>query len=136
MITRATAGWWLYIAITLTLGYGQMIRKLATDTGGIASRFGPAIAATLLAVGIVAMLLEKPIFKRWFWKGVFGVLVITSVTALSLALYLFTLQGWVSRPALLLLIGVIYLIPGESQLYRYAFGHWVVWPPRSEAAGV
>ncbi|GAB4193480.1 MAG: hypothetical protein Tsb002_23970 [Wenzhouxiangellaceae bacterium] len=136
MMTRTTAGWWLYVAITLSLGYGQTIRKLVTDTGGIVSRFGPAIAATILAAGIVALLLEKPILRRWFWKGVFATLVVSSVAALSFGLYLFAIQGLVSWPTLLLLGGAIYLIPGEVQLYRYAFGNWVSWPLGSKTGGV
>lgn len=127
MITRANIGWWVYVATTLALGYGQMIRKIMSDTGGMASRFGPAVAVTVISIGIVATLLNKPILRQGFWKAVFVLIVFSSIVALGFALYLLLAQNLVSWTVLILMGGAVYLVPGEIKLHRYAFGSEVLW---------
>lgn len=131
VVIRENIGWCSYTATTLLLGYGQLIRKLASDTGGTASRFGPALAATILAVGIIAALLHKPLLAQWFWKLTFAVFALASSLALLFGLYLLVFHGLHSWPVLLLLSGAIYLLPAEVLLHRYAFNSEQLWQPKS-----
>ena len=131
MATQEHIGWYIYAATTLLLGYGQLIRKLASDTGGTASRFGPALAATILAIGIIAALMQKPLVAQWFWKLTFAVFALASSLALLFGLYLLIFHGLHSWSVLLLLGAAIYLIPAEVLLHRYAFNSEQLWQPKS-----
>ena len=131
MITRENIGWYIYVTTTVLLGYGQLIRKLASDTGGTASRFGPALAATILAVGIIAALMQKPLVAQWFWKLTFALVALASSLALLFGLYLLVFRGLHSWPVLLLLGAAIYLVPAEVLLHRYAFNNEQLWHPKS-----
>jgi len=132
VVTRTNILWWLYVVTTLGLGYGQMIRKIMSDTGGIASRFGPPAAATIVAVGIAAMLYRQPLLRRWLWKGVFSLLVVASVGAVFLGAYLLLIEGVTSWNVALLFGLAIYAVPCEIQLHRYAFGTTIPWQVPSE----
>ena len=136
MKVRANFGWWVYTTATLILGYGQMIRKISADSGGFTSRYGPAFAATMLAVGVIALLLQKPLFRQWFWKIVFGIFVLASSVGFGFGLYLLFVQDVPDWLILLLVGGAVYLIPGEIQLYRYAFRSGALWHSKSVAGGV
>jgi hypothetical protein len=122
--------WWLYAATTLALGYGQMIRKIVSDTGGIPSRYGPPVVATIVTAGVIAWLVRRPLLRQWVWKLVFGVLVVASGVGLGFGLYLLLVLSLDSWSVVLLISGAVYLVPAEIQLYRYAFGTGVPWRSR------
>ena len=41
---RAMVAWVIYCGVLALVGYGQMARKIAADSGGLISQFGPAPA--------------------------------------------------------------------------------------------
>ena len=126
MTVKEKAGWarfagYLYCAVLLFVGYGQMLRKLTSDTGGPISQFAPPLLATFLVMGIAAHLNQKAVFSQWFWKLLFGILSIGSMGVLLLAVYYAFSQGMALVWQALTLATVLLLFPALLFLRRYAF---------------
>lgn len=117
----ANALWRLYCAFLLMAGYGQMLRKLISDTGGPISQFAPPLLATFLVVGIAAHLNTRAVFNQWFWKLLFGFLAVGSAGVLLLAIYFAFSQGMALAWQALTLLTVLSLFPALLLLRRYAF---------------
>ena len=123
---RAMAAWVIYCVVLALVGYGQMARKIAADSGGLISQFGPALLVTILVVGLVADLMQRPVLQRWFWQGLVVLLAASTLGVVLLALYYLVFGGMAQRWQGITVIGALLLLPGLIKLKRYAFdrGFW------------
>jgi len=102
-----------------------MARKIAADSGGLISQFGPAFLVTILVVGLVADLMQRPVLQRWFWQGLV-LLAASTLGVVLLALHYLVFGGMAQRWQGITMIGALLLLPGLIKLKRYAFdrGFW------------
>ena len=123
---RAMLAWVIYCGVLALVGYGQMARKIAADSGGLISQFGPALLVTILVVGLVADLMQRPALQRWFWQGLVVLLAASTLGVVLLALYYLVFGGMAQRWQGITVIGALLLLPGLIKLKRYAFdrGFW------------
>ena len=123
---RAMAAWVIYCVVLALVGYGQMARKIAADSGGLISQFGPALLVTILVVGLVADLMQRPVLQRWFWQGLVVLLAASTLGVVLLALYYLVFGEMAQRWQGITVIGALLLLPGLIKLKRYAFdrGFW------------
>ena len=128
-ITEADArnrwAWWLYVAVVCAVGYGRMIERLAKDSGGFWSQFGPPIGATALAIGIFCWLGNQRLVNVWLWRGVHACVVLAQVLAVVFAAYLAGI-GVIAAAALMALLAIL-LIPAYIAMYRYAYRSPGLW---------
>lgn len=117
--------WRLYAALLLSAGFGQMLHKLLTDTGGFSSRYGAAIVAIVLVIMMIARSKEIALGKPWPWQVFLFGLGLTCFTALGFAIYLLLIG--VFLPAALLGLAILLLLPALQQLYLYAFRSPAIW---------
>lgn len=115
---RSKLFWWLYIIFILSVGYGRMIERLVKSSGGFWSQFGPAIGATILAIGLIYWLQSKRILNQWAWRGVLICLVLIQLSAIAFAVYL--LATSVIGPAAMLTLAALSLVPANIALFQYA----------------
>jgi glucose-6-phosphate-specific signal transduction histidine kinase len=103
-----------------------MARKIAADSGGLISQFGPPLLVTILVVGLVADLMQRPVLQRWFWQGLLVLLAASNLGVVLLALYHLVCGGVAQRWQGIIVIGALLLLPGLIKLKRYAFdrGFW------------
>ena len=111
----------IYFGVLALVGYGQMARKIAADSGGVISQFGPPLLVTILVVGLVADLMERAVLRRWFWQGLVVLLAASTLGVLLLALYYLVFLGMAQRWQGISVIGTLLLLPGLIKLKRYAF---------------
>ncbi|PCI77452.1 MAG: hypothetical protein COB20_08060 [SAR86 cluster bacterium] len=117
--------WQLYSLLLLLLGFGQMIRKLISDTGGFSSRYAAALVAVIIVLALVAKSKELHLGKVWMWKSLFLILGIGSVAMALFGFYLgFT---GVYFPASLLCGAAIVLMPALQELYVYSYESPDIW---------
>ena len=123
---KAMAAWVIYCGVLALVGYGQIARKIAADSGGLISQFGPALLVTILVVGLVADLMQRPVLQRWFWQGLVVLLAASTLGVVLLALYYLVFGGMAQRWQGITVIGALLLLPGLIKLKRYAFdrGFW------------
>lgn len=123
---RAMLAWVIYCGVLALVGYGQMARKIAADSGGLISQFGPPLLVTILVVGLVADLMQRPVLQRWFWQGLVVLLAASTLGVVLLALYYLVFGGMAQRWQGITVIGALLLLPGLIKLKRYAFdrGFW------------
>ena len=123
---RAMAAWVIYCVVLALVGYGQMARKIAADSGGLISQFGPPLLVTILIVGLVADLMQRPVLQRWFWQGLVVLLAASTLGVVLLALYYSVFGGMAQRWQGITVTGALLLLPGLIKLKRYAFdrGFW------------
>jgi len=117
--------WQVYCGLIFVLGYGQMLRKILTDTGGFSSRYLAAIIVTLIIVMLVAQSKDKALGRSWFWQTLFIILALTAITSLLFAIYLAINSVWISTG--LLLTAAVALTPALVQLYSYGFKSQSLW---------
>ncbi|MEQ9006410.1 MAG: hypothetical protein RLP12_00895 [Ekhidna sp.] len=117
--------WLSYFVLILVVGYGQMLRKILTDTGGFSSRYSAALVAT----GIVFILIAKargiPLWRAWLWKVVFILLTLLCILGLVFSIYLAVIGVYFS--AVLLICGAILLAPALLQIYMYSYRSPEIW---------
>ena len=120
--------WSIYVGLLLVLGLGRMVQKIITETGGFGSRYGPVILAIIIALGVLGYVFQRPIARNWVWKVVFWLLVIAGVGMLVLAVYLLLSVGRGSYDVAGLLLGLlVVLLPGQWQLFGYAYRSSPLW---------
>ena len=125
--------WSIYAGLLLVLGFGRMVQKIITDTGGIGSRYGPVLVAMIIALGVLGYVFQRPIARNWVWKGVFWLLAIASVGMGGVAVYLLFSVGPGSYNVVGLLMGLlVVLLPGQWQLFGYAYRSSSLWSMASE----
>ena len=124
--------WSLYVGVLLALGLGRMAEKIITETGGFGSRYGPAILAVTLAIGVLGQVAQKPIARRWIWVTIFWLLAIVSGGLSILAVSQLLERSY--RMAGLILGILLMLSPGLWHLFRYAHRSPSLWRTASDPA--
>ena len=120
--------WSIYIGLLLILGFGRMVQKIITETGGFGSRYGPAIAATIIAIGVFGYVFQRQIARNWFWKAVFWLLAIASAGLLAFVVCLLFSAGSGSyRSVGLIIVVLLVLSPAQRQLFGYAYRSPQLW---------
>ena len=117
--------WLLYCGLILAAGYGQMLRKLLTDTGGFSSRYSAALVATGIVLVLIAKFRGTALWRAWLWKAVFVLLTFTCLSGILFAAYLLTAGAYYS--AALLVIAAILLAPALHQIYNYSYASPEIW---------
>lgn len=115
----------MYLVLLIALGYGQLLRKVITDTGGASSRYSAAIIATILVLALIAKSRELALGKVWMWKVLFFILAIAGVIMPLFAVYL-GFSG-VYYSAGLLCAATVVLIPALQELYAYSYKSPGIW---------
>lgn len=119
---------WLYLGLLVLLALGRLAQKLATDTGGFASRYLPLIIVIILVTGFIGYMSHKPLFKRWVWLAVFWLLIIAWASMLFFSIYLCTAIGTGGYiGALVIITGLALISPALAVLYRYVFKSPRLW---------
>ena len=124
--------WNAYCALLLLLGYGRLLARLYTGTGGLADRYLPPLAATILVVAVLVAKHGRPVLKRQFWQGLFKLLMLC--TALLLALLGFWIVMGINASLYSytqVLATLLILLPAEHLLYRYAYRNNEPWRERN-----
>ena len=123
---KGMVAWVIYCGVLALVGYGQMARKIAADSGGVISQFGPPLIVPIRVVGLVADRMQRPLLQRWFWQGLVVLLAASTLGVVLLALYYLVFGGMAQRWQGITVIGALLLLPGLIKLKRYAFdrGFW------------
>ena len=123
---RAMAAWVIHCGVLILVGYGQAARKIAADSGGLISQFGPPKLVTILVVGLVADLMQRPVLHRWSWQGLVVLLAASILGVVLRALYYLVFGGMAQRWQAITVTGALLLLPGLINLKRHAFdrGFW------------
>ena len=120
--------WFIYAGLLLVLGFGRMVQKIVTETGGFGSRYGPVLVAMVIALGVIGYVFHRPIAWNWVWKGVFWLVAIAIVGMGVVAVYLLFSVGSGSYNVVGLLVGLlVILLPGQRQLFGYAYRSPSLW---------
>lgn len=119
--------WSFYLLAILTLGVGRTIEKMARDSGGFGSRYGPAIGAIAFAIGVAGHVWGRRIGHQLIWRAVFALSLLASPGLLFLEVTLLMGDGAPIRIHAIILTGVLLLVPGQVALYRYGFRRPDVW---------
>jgi len=119
--------WWAYVLCVLTLGIGRTTEKIMRDSGGFQSRYGPAIGAIVVAVGVIGYLIHKPIISKWIWRIVLVLTVLAMFGLIALEIITATAAHAPLRIHALIIAGVVLLIPAQAALYRYAIRSPELW---------
>lgn len=117
--------WKVYLLLLLLLGYGQMLRKILSDTGGFSSRYGAAIVVTIIIFVLMAKLRRVALGKLWMWKTLFVALAIGCAVMALFSVYL-GIAG-VFLPAGLLIAGAVLLLPALRELFLYSYRSPSIW---------
>lgn len=117
---------WLYSVILFLPASVRLAEKIISETGGIASRYGPLLAMALLAVGFIASEHNKPVFNRIVWRGSFWLLAVLSGLAGLYGIILLVFSGSITAGLGLLIMALI-PVPALRSVYRYSAATSPVW---------
>ena len=120
--------WLMYAAIILAIGWAYTARKIINDTGGLSSRAWPPLAATVIAVGLVASLRGVAAGPRAFWIAVLWVSVAASA---ALAIFGLALMAREHGAGILwsaaIVLAALVPVPAQVKLFRYAHRSPGIW---------
>lgn len=122
--------WWAYAVLTAVLGYGHLVRKIITDTGGFQSRLWPPVVMSVVAVGLIGAIRGVPLLRRRVWILLFWALAVGSAAGVIFGTYFLLIQGVRSWGIGIIFMMVAYAVPAEVLLYRYVFRRPEIWEPR------
>lgn len=117
--------WWAYVPVLLILGFGRMIERIAKDSGGFWSQFGPSIGATLVCVGIVFWLNNTAVLNVWFWRTFHAIIGLIIIASLAFSIYLAIISAY--APAGIVLMITTVLTPGFFGLFYYSYRSPNLW---------
>ena len=117
--------WWVYVAIVCAFGYGRMIERLARESGGFWSQFGPPIGATLVCIGIFCWLTSTALLNVCLWRAVHACLGIAQVIGLVFSVYLAALSVYVSAGVVFL--ATLIFLPAFYALFQYSYRSQSLW---------
>lgn len=121
--------WWAYILCILTLGIGRTTEKILRDSGGLQSRYAPALGAVVVATGILGYMTKKPIISLWIWRIVLVLVVLAMFGLIALEIITATVAPAPWHIHALIVSGIVLLIPAQAMLYRYTFRSPEIWKP-------
>jgi hypothetical protein len=119
--------WLSYGGLLLLLGYGQMARLLLTDSGSLAARFLPPLAATVIVTGIVGYSTGRGLLIPHFWRTLFKLLMLASAVLMIMMGWWFFSNDGTLATLLCLTLALTLLSPAEHVLYRYSFESPQLW---------
>ncbi len=111
--------WGIYILVILALGLGRTIEKVVRDSGGLPSRYGPALGATVIAIGVAGYALSKPVGRRWLWRVVLVLAFLGMLALFALECIVLLTDDAPWRIHAMIIAGSVLLIPAQIALYRY-----------------
>jgi len=123
----SSAFWCAYALVALALGVGRTIEKIIDDSGGLLSRYGPALGATLVAVGVLGYAFRAPIGRAWIWKMVFVLAILGCLGLVALELITLLTGDAPLRIHAMIVGGAALLVPAQIALHRYAFRRPLIW---------
>lgn len=118
--------WFAYAVVLLLLGAAQSIHKISEHSGGVMSQWGPIIGTGILAFGLWAWRVQKPILKRWIWQCLW-VLLLLSYLFLLVLFCSFIFSGAFSVYFYFVLAALLLLLPCLYGGFRYAFRSASLW---------
>lgn len=119
--------YWVYLGLLLFLTVARLMQKVIVGAGGFASRYIPLIITIIIVVGVIGYIFQKPIFKRWFWMTYVWLISVIIATLTLYSFYVIAVSGVKSKLGLVMLSVALFLLPGLSVLYKYAFKSHVLW---------
>lgn len=125
MPTRAL--WTIYALALAGLGLARTIEKITRDSGGFPSRYGPALGALTVAVGVIAYAWKRPIARAWVWKSVFILLCLAQLGLLTLLGFQIAIDGGPAHVLALIGGAIALAIPSQVALWRYGFRSAPIW---------
>ena len=96
-----------------------MVERILLDSGGFWSRYGPPLAATLLAYGVICYASKRTIVIRPFWRTL---LVALSIATIGLVVFAIFVVPQDLNMAVLLMTVASGLTPANFVIYRLSFG--------------
>lgn len=119
---------WLYLAVLLVPAIIRLVDKVASDTGGVVSRYSPLFIAVVLCLGFVGYVTRTPIFRRGFWLLWFW---FSNIILLSVFTYfIFTLLSNTTETHVALcwfLLLIVWISPAQSCIYLYVYKQKKLW---------
>ena len=125
-LKRIGALWWLYAGVLVAVGLGRMTERIARESGGFESRYGPPIGATILAISVCCAARRKPAGRARMW-GVVLLATYTCTVGLLALEFLLLRNGAPMRIHALTLGGAALLVPAQFVLDRFVFRSPEVW---------
>jgi hypothetical protein len=98
-----------------------MIEKVAADSGGVTSRYGPLLGGAIIAAGALAHCLAPDRLDRRAWWGLLVVTALAAIGLLALEATLLTAASAPLRVHALVLGGVLLSAPALVAFGRRAF---------------
>ena len=125
MKVAGTAWWSIYVLLLVGLGAARLVERVARDSGGFASRFGPLIAVIVVSIGIIAWLQGRRLMYRWFWCAMFGLIVIVQLSSLLYGSFLLLSAN--TGPAGIVGGVALVLVPAAYALFQYGYRSTGIW---------
>jgi len=120
MISRAA--WALYFVVVLALGFGRTAEKIARDSGGLLSRYGPAVGAVALVAIVIAARSGRAVGPRPLWYPTFALLLLGSV-GLAVLEAVIVVRAPAPWPIHAMIIGaILLLVPAQSAVWHACLG--------------
>ena len=119
---------WMYFGLLLVLAFAQLISKLVSETGGIASRYGGFLVIGLVFIAFLGNRYNKAFLYRWVWLVSFWLLAISVTASLVFSTYLLAVNGEEAGIyAGALFVMPFLFVPGLWQLYQYVWNRKALW---------
>ncbi|MEW6997448.1 hypothetical protein AADZ86_07075 [Colwelliaceae bacterium BS250] len=118
--------WHFYIFLFWVFGAARLVDRLLKDSGGFSSQYLPLILSVIFSLGVYGSINQKPLFKLWFWKSFYWFSLILSISLAVFATYLFVV-GNSLQWSVIIFLAVIYIIPAQIEIRKYAFKSSACW---------
>lgn len=113
--------WYFYAGIVLSIGIARFVERSLLDSGGVASRYGPLLAATIIVYAVFCWLRNVQRPGPLFWRCVGALFMLAQLAGWVFATYLVMLGILLPAGSLALLL--LLLLPGVSRMYLLGRRH-------------
>lgn len=113
--------WIAYALLLVGIGLGRMIEKIAADSGGVTSRYGPLLGSAIIGAGALAHSLAPDRLDRRAWRALLVVTALAAVGLLALEATLLAVARAPLRVHALVLGGALLSAPALVAFGRRAF---------------
>ena len=137
MINRSavqTVLWWCYALVVVGLSLLHLWEKVASETGGLSSRYSPLLGAVVWAAICMFACYRRRLLYRIVWLVLFWSIVLAYVAGMVLLTLIAVVKGWAVVNvwgALAIALGFL-LVPGCIQWYRYLYRMPEIWNRRAQ----
>jgi len=111
--------------ILCALGYGRMMERLAKESGGFWSQFGPPLGVTIISIGIVRWQRRRPLVSVWFWRVLAFFIGVVLLLGIVFSTYLIAIAVYL--PGALLFATCMALYPALHALIHYSYRSPSLW---------